>query len=224
MAVAARGSFSMAPGKDTHGKLQVRCDYVCVPIGCPDTDSVTALVEKSLTETDDAPAMPADVADRRRAQQLLSASLQSFGSIFIFSAPPTPRSDSQESRSHLRLSLDGHYVRVVRIEEIEVHLGDDTALLALLASVPWPALVGPLLHKPFFGRRWDFETKSDHWLASDGATVMSLRVSGASAAAVARLRTRFDDLRLASPGLLPSHGILHDLLEDIAREDNQAAT
>lgn len=224
MPVAARRSFSMALGKDTHGKLEVRCDYVCLPIGCPDADTVAALVEKSMTEPADLLANPADVADRRPAQELLSASLQSFGSIFIFSAPTTPQTTGKENRSHLRLPLEGNYVRVVRIEEIEIHLGDDTALLALLVTVPWPALVGPLLHKPFFGRKWDFETQSDHWLASDGATVMSLRISGAGAAAVARMRTRFDDLRLASPGLLPSHRILHDLLENIAREDSQAAT
>lgn len=224
MPVAARGSFSMAMEKDTHGKLEVRCDYVCLPIGCPDADAVTALVEQSLTDTADSPVRPADVADRRPSQELLFASLQSSGSIFIFSAPTTPHGASERSRSHLRLPRDGSYVRVVRIEEVEAHLGDDTALLAHLASVPWPALVGPLLHKRFFGRKWDFETQSDHWLASDGATVMSLRISGAGAAAVARMRTRFDDLRLASPGLLPSHEILHDLLENIAREDGQAGT
>lgn len=214
----------MASEKNTPGKLEVRCDYVCLPIGCADTDSVTALVEKSLNGTADPLAKLSHVADRRPPQELLSASLQSFGSIFIFSAPTTPQSARKEGRSHLRLPLDGSYVRVVRIEEIEVHLGDATTLLALLASVPWPAVVGPLLHKPFFGRKWDFETQSDHWLASDGATVMSLRISGASAAAVAGMRTRFDDLRLASPGLLPSHKILHALLESIAREDSQAGT
>lgn len=224
MPVAARGSFSMALGRDTHGKLEVRCDYVCLPIGCPDADSVTTPVGKSITETADSAVKSAAVADRRLSQELLSASLQSSGSIFIFPAATPPQTASEGSRSHRRLPREGLYVRLVRIEEIEVHLGDDTALLALLSSVPWPAVVAPLLHRPFFGRKWDFETKSDRWLASDGATVMSLRISGAGATAVARMRARFDDLRLASPGLLPSHGILHDLLEEIAREDSQAGS
>ena len=112
---------------------------------------------------------------------------------------------------------------MVCIEETQAHLGDDAALAILLASVPLPALVGRLLRKPFFGRKWDSARQSDLWLASDGTMAVSFRISGASAAAVARMRLRFDDLRFASPGLLPSRRVLHDLLEQIAREDSHAA-
>jgi hypothetical protein len=113
---------------------------------------------------------------------------------------------------------------VVRIDEIQAHLADDAALANILASIPLPHSVGPLLSKPFFGRKWDCTKRSDHWLASDGTTVVFLKVSGASASAVARLRMRFDDLRIASPGLQPSSKTLHDLLAMIAREDGPVAT
>lgn len=213
----------MSTADDTDGNLEVRCDYVCLPIGYPSLDSVTGLVEKSVSANALA-AKSTNVAGRRRSQELLFASLQSSGSVFIFPAPPPSRSASDTgSRSHRGVPLGGLYVRVVCIEEIQVHLTDDAALTKLLASVPLPGLVGPLLHKPFFGRKWDSPLQSDHWLASDGARVVSLRISGASAAAVARARLRFDDLRLASPGLLPSRRILRDVLEEIAREDGEAA-
>ncbi|MGH8182004.1 MAG: hypothetical protein ACRETR_13620 [Steroidobacteraceae bacterium] len=110
---------------------------------------------------------------------------------------------------------------MVRIEEAQAPLSDDIALATLLAKGPLPILVGPLLHKPFFGRKWDASKQSDHWLASDGSSVVSLEISGASASAVARMRLRFDDLRMISPGLLPSLKVLHDLLEEIGREDGQ---
>jgi hypothetical protein len=45
---------------------------------------------------------------------------------------------------------------------------------------------------------------------------VSVAISGADAAAVARIRLRFDDLRIVSPALQPSLKILHDLLEEIA--------
>ena len=113
---------------------------------------------------------------------------------------------------------------MIRIEEIRAHLGDNAALTRLLARVPVPPSVASLLRKPFFTRKWDSTTHSDHWLASDGAMVVSLRISGASASAVARVRSRFDDLRIASPGLEPSRKALHHILETIAKEDSQATS
>ncbi len=208
---------------DTDANLEVRCDYVCLPIGYPSLDAVTDLLGKSVTANADY-AKSSDVADRRRSQGLLFASLRSSGSVFIFPSPTSPQGASETgSGSQPSVPPGGLCVRVVCIEEIQVQLNDDAALAKLLASVPLPGLVGTLLHKPFFGRKWDSPLHSDHWLASDGATVVSLRISGASAATVARTRLRFDDVRLASPGLLPSRRILHDLLEEIAREDGAAA-
>ncbi|HEX5462452.1 MAG TPA: hypothetical protein VFX20_20965 [Steroidobacteraceae bacterium] len=211
------------------GKLEVRRDYVCLPSEFHDLDSLAKVLETPLTEVTDGSTVPSsDVADQRPLQKLLSASLHSSGSAFIFSNPPPQKKEHPErrsdgSRSHISRSTGGLCVRVVRIEEAQAHLGDDVALATLLANGPLPILVGPLLHKPFFGRKWDSAKQSDHWLASDGARVVSLEISGASASAVARTRLRFDDLRIISPGLLPSLKILHDLLEEIGREDSQAA-
>jgi hypothetical protein len=92
-------------------------------------------------------------------------------------------------------------------------LGDDAALAALLAGIPLPVFVEPLLHRRFFERKWDYLKQRDHWIGSDGTTVVSLTIAGANAATVARIRLRFDDLRIVSPGLQPSLAILHDLLE-----------
>jgi len=209
------------------GRLEVRRDYVCLPSEYHDLDSLAKVLETPLTEITDASTEPSnDVADERPLQELLSASLHSSGSAFIFSTPPPPKKERPErqtdaSRSHVSRSTAGLCVRVVRIEEAQAYLGDDVALATLLAKGPLPILVGLLLHKPFFGRKWDSAQQSDHWLASDGTRVVSLEISGASASAVARTRLRFDDLRVISPGLLPSLKILHDLLEEIAREDNQ---
>lgn len=82
-----------------------------------------------------------------------------------------------------------------------------------------PHSVRPLLRRQFFGRRWDCATQCDHWLASDGTTVVVLKISGAPAHAVSRMRSRFDDLRRKHPGLIPSHEMVRELLATIARDD-----
>ena len=210
------------------GRLQVRCDYVCLPAEYRDMDSLAKVLEAPLAGIIHASTGSANiaVADRRPLQELLSATLHSSGSAFIFSTQPAPQKKRPErtpdgGRSRAAIAAKGLCVRVVRIEEAQASLGDDVSLATLLAKGPLPILVGPLLHKPFFGRKWDSAKQSDHWLASDGSRVVSLEISGAGASAVARMRLRFDDLRLISPGLLPSLKILHDLLEEIAREDGQ---
>lgn len=193
--------------KDRHdGKLEVHTDYVCLPTEYHDLDSLNDLVQKPLTEIAIAytSAKPPYVSERRQWQELLSASLYGSGSAFIFSTPPRSA------------SVDGLYVRVVRIEETRAYLGDDAALAALLAGLSIPPFVEPLLHKPFFERRWDCAKRRDHWIASDGTMVVSLMISGASASDVAGMRARFDDLRIVSPRLQPSLMILHDLLEELA--------
>lgn len=180
---------------DRHeGKLEVHSDYVCLSTEYHSLDSLNELLETPR---------PIDVADQRPDQELSQAALRSSGSRFVFSLP-TPR------------RAGGLYVRVVRIEETRAHLGDEVSLAALLANIPFPLFVAPLLHKPFFERKWDYLKQCDHWIASDGTTVVSLTISGAGAAAVARIRLRFDDLRIVSPALQPSLKILHDLLEGIA--------
>lgn len=171
-----------------------------------------------------------DVADSR--QRLLFTALRSSDSALIFPATTAPKSASdsapkkgrpgQEFRggqAQPRLPIRGPCERVVHIEEIQAPLDDEAALAKLIAGIPVPDSVGPLLHHRFFGRKWDIAKQVDHWLASDGTTVVSLRISGASPSAVARLRMRFDDLLIASPDLQPSGKILHDLLAMIARED-----
>lgn len=210
------------------GKLHVRRDYVCLPSEYHDLDSLAEALKTPLNddiETSTA-AHNISVADQRPLQELLAASLHSSGSAFIFSTPSPPQKKRVErkpdgSRSPAEAAAGGLCVRVVRIEEAQARLGDDVSLATLLAKGPLPILVGPLLHKPFFGRKWDAAKQSDHWLASDGSTVVSLEIAGASASAVARMRLRFDDLRVVSPGLLPSLKVLHDLLEQIAHEDGQ---
>lgn len=193
--------------QNTHeGKLEVRSDYVCLSTEYHNLDSLNELLEKPLAESAYDPTKVSDVADRRPEQELLYAALRSSGSRFVFSLP-TPR------------RVGGLYVRVVRIEETRAPLGDDIALAALLASIPFPLFVAPLLHKPFFERKWDYQKQCDHWIASDGTTVVSVTISGANAAAVARIRLRFDDLRIVSPALQPSLGILHDLIAREARRD-----
>lgn len=220
--------FCMRNGeKERHaGKLQVRRDYVCLPAEYHDLDSLAKALETPIAESIDASSelRGIDVADQRPLQELLSASLHSSGSAFIFSTAPSsqkkragPKSDGARSP----VGAAGLFVRVVRIEETQAHLGDGVSLATLLAKGPLPILVEPLLHKPFFGRKWDAAKQSDHWLASDGSRVVSLEISGASASAVARMRLRFDDLRVVSPGILPSLKVLRDLLEEIAREDGQ---
>lgn len=178
------------------GKLEVRSDYVCLSTEYDNLDSLNELLETPQS---------IDVADQRPEQEMLYAALRSSGSRFVFSLP-TPR------------RVGGLYVRVVRIEEARARLGDDSALAALLAGIPFPLFVEPLLHKPFFERKWDYQKQCDHWIASDGTNVVSLTISGASAAAVARIRLRFDDLRIVSPALQPSLNIMHDLVEEVARE------
>lgn len=186
-------------------KLEVRSDYVCLSTEYDNLDSLNDLLEKPLPPTAyDLTKLP-DVADQRPGQELLYAALRSSGSRFVFSLPTLRRGG-------------GLYVRVVRIEETRAQLSDGVVLAALLATIPFPQFVEPLLHKPFFERKWDYLQQRDHWIASDGTAVVSLTISGASAAAVARIRLRFDDLRLVSPGLQPSLRILHDLLEEIARQ------
>lgn len=203
------------PQKHRHdGKIEVRSDYVCLASEYHNLHSLNDLLQKPPTDITEAGTKLADVADQRPLQQLLSASLHSSGSKFVFSAPERP---------HLKLSIGGLCIRVVRIEEAQAHLGDDTALTTLLASIPLPPFAAPLLHRPFFARKWDCTKQRDHWVASDGTTVVSLEISGASASTVARMRLRFDDLRIVTRGLQPSLKILHDLLEEIAREDAQAA-
>ena len=185
------------------GKLEVRSDYVCLATEYHNLDSLNELLENPPAQTVRGSTKP-DVADRRPEQELLSAALRSCGSKFVFSLP-TPR------------RVGGLYVRVVRIEESRAQLRDDTALTTLPASIPLPLFVEPLLHKPFFERKWDYMRQRDHWIASDGTTVVSLTISGATAATVARIRLRFDDLRIVTPGLQPSLKMLRDLLEEIAR-------
>ena len=111
---------------------------------------------------------------------------------------------------------------MVQIEELEARLADDVALANLLASIPLPRSVRPLLRRSFFGRKWNPVHQIDHWFGSNGTTVVCVKISGATAAATARMRMRFDDLRSASPGLQPSRKILHSLIEAIAREDADA--
>lgn len=227
---------------DRHGgKLKIRRDYVCLPSEYRDLDSLAKALETPIAETIPASGelLGIAVADQRPLQELLSASLHSSGSAFIFSTASSSQGKHAERKSdRSRSPVDapagvvtsapagatagGLCVRVVRIEEAQASLGDDVSLATLLAKGPLPILVGPLLHKPFFGRKWDAVKQSDHWLASDGSKVVSLEISGASAPSVAKVRLRFDDLRMISPGLLPSLKILHDLLEEIAREEGQA--
>lgn len=105
---------------------------------------------------------------------------------------------------------------MIRIEEFQAHLADHAALAKLLASIPLPRSVRPLLGKPFFGRKWNAPQQRDHWLASDGVRVVYLEISGISASLVARLRMRFDDRRTATPGLIPSRKAILDLLSLIS--------
>lgn len=112
---------------------------------------------------------------------------------------------------------------MIQIHERQAYLHDRASVAKLLASIPWPHSVGSLLRKSFFARKWDGTHQSDYWLASDGTMVVSVRISGASAAAVAKMRMRFDDLRVISPRLQPSGRALHDLLAGIAREDGGVA-
>ena len=199
MCIAACAAQVMRSADHRHaGKLEVRSDYVCLSTEYHNLDALNDLLEKAP-----------DVADQRPEQELLSAALRSSGSRFVFSLP-TPR------------RAGGLYVRVVRIEETRAPLGDEIVLAALLASIPFPLFVEPLLHKPFFERKWDYQKQRDHWICSDGTTVVALTISGASAAAVAGMRLRFDDLRIVSPGLQPSLKILHDLLEETARQAQTA--
>jgi hypothetical protein len=174
------------------GRPEVRSDYVCLSNEYDNLDSLNHLLEKAP-----------DVADQRPDQELLSAVSRSSGSRFVFPLPTRRR-------------IGGLYVRVVRIEETRASVGDDIVVAALLAGIPFPPFVEPLLHKPFFERKWDYRRQCDHWVASDGTTVVALAIYGASAAAVARIRLRFDDLRLLSPGIQPSLRILHALLEEKA--------
>jgi hypothetical protein len=113
---------------------------------------------------------------------------------------------------------------LVYVEEIRAQLGDEVALAKLLASIPLPHSVRPLLRKPFFGRKWDCTRELDHWFASDGTTVLCLEISGVSASVALRMRLRFDDLRNASPGLHLSRKVVHGLLEAVAREDGKVST
>lgn len=186
------------------GKLEVHSDYVCLSSEYHNLDSLNELCEKPLEQVTGDSTTP-DVADQRPPQELLSVALRSSGSRFVFSRPTQRR-------------IDGLYIRVVRIDEARAQLRDDIALAALVASIPLPLFVEPLLRKPFFERKWDYMRQRDHWIASDGETATLLTISGASASTVAEIRSRFDDLRIVSPGLQPSLRILHDLLEQTARE------
>lgn len=193
------------------------------------TDNARAEKGRDLT---DSPG----VAGSRPSQEILSATLHGSGSVFVVPVPSPPKSVSESApetrrpgremdgnQPHLRFPICRYSDRVVRIDELQARLSDDAALAKLLESIPLPHSVGPLLRKSFLGRKWDCRRQSDHWLASDGRTVVSLKISGASASAVARMRMRFDDLCIATPGLQPSRTTLCALLAAIAREDGRVA-
>lgn len=193
-------------------------------------------VESARARADSGRDIPESVGVADLRQKLLLAALRSSNSALIVPATTPPKSASngapekglsgQEldgSQAHLRLPARGRCDRVVHIEEIQARLDNDAALAELLATVPVPHSVGPLLHQRFFGRKWDIAHQTDYWLASDGATAVFLKISGASASAVARMRMRFDDLRISSPELQPSGKTLRHILAIIAREDDGVA-
>jgi len=59
----------------------------------------------------------------------------------------------------------------------------------------------------------------DCWLASDGDTVRAVTIHSASAALVARIRSRFDDLRSVTAGLELSSKTVPRIVDAIVREE-----
>jgi hypothetical protein len=85
----------------------------------------------------------------------------------------------------------------------------------LVVAVPHPPAVRTLLSKKFFGRRWQKAESSDYWLASDGETVVSLRISGVTAAQAYAIRRRYDELVALTPHLQLSRDLLCKLVHGV---------
>ncbi len=82
-----------------------------------------------------------------------------------------------------------------RISTAKARVTDSGALLRLLDGVPQAQEIRDQLSKPFFTRRWEQSTARSYWIASDGATVLCLTVSGLSADEMVAIWVSFDDYR-----------------------------
>ena len=109
----------------------------------------------------------------------------------------------------------------IRVEEQRIAVDDEAALAQALVSIPYPDSVRGLLGKEFFGRRWQQEECCDYWLASDGDTVVWLKIRGATATQVADIRFRFDVIVDQYPGTRPSKSLICDFVNAVtgARAD-----
>lgn len=80
----------------------------------------------------------------------------------------------------------------VAVRRTEARLDDRDALDRLLAPLPEGEDLKPRLGAPFFARAWDAGARLDHWIASDGARVVCLTVSGLTLKQAAEVRVRWD--------------------------------
>jgi hypothetical protein len=104
---------------------------------------------------------------------------------------------------------------MIEIQEFRARLDDEQDLAQLLESIPYPSSVRAMLAKTFFGRRWDANQPCDTWLASDGKSVVCLKICGVTAKQIAAIRFRFDELKSRDAGLQLSRDLISDLAEHV---------
>ena len=107
---------------------------------------------------------------------------------------------------------------MIYVQATQASLDNEDAVRQLLVALPHPRVVRTLLRRKFFGRSWRQGESCDYWLASNGATVISLRVCGVSSAQAYVIRLRYDELTARNPLIELSRDLLCELVRGVTGE------
>jgi hypothetical protein len=108
----------------------------------------------------------------------------------------------------------GHLADVVyvTIASVSAHIDDNASIDRLLAVVPQGKRIRTELSRPILVRKWHEATGQSFWIASDGASVRCLAVSGLSALDMRTVWARIQELHAHAEVSL-SACRLRDLIE-----------
>jgi hypothetical protein len=84
--------------------------------------------------------------------------------------------------------MSGHLL----VFQTAARANDSAALARMLKPVPAFLEIGPSLHEKFFWQIYDTDTKRDHWLGSDGTTVICVTIAGVTQEDAAKMRSIFE--------------------------------